>query len=126
MEREIKFKVWDIDNKRMFNDCFRLTVKGFEEWVQLKDSSNNLIWLQYTGFKDKNGNDIYGSDTTDEIIKDEMEDSGIHICKGIVKQIHGCWVVCEVGFDYGDRDISDYSFLCNVHSELTVTGNIHA
>jgi len=57
--REIKFNVWDIDNKRMFNDCLRLTNKGEVRWVQLSQASENLIWLQYTGSKDKNGKEIY-------------------------------------------------------------------
>ena len=63
MNREIKFRVWDIDNLRMFKNCFKLTNKGFETWVQLeKQSSDNLIWLQYTGLKDKCGQEIHEGD----------------------------------------------------------------
>lgn len=62
MSREIKFRAWDIDNKRMFNDCFELTKEGNAEWVQLRQASNNLDWQQYTGLKDKNGKEIYEGD----------------------------------------------------------------
>lgn len=62
MNREIKFRAWDNENKRMFNDCFELTKTGFKEWVQLRQASEDLEWMQFTGLKDKNGKEMYEGD----------------------------------------------------------------
>lgn len=56
-QRELKFRVWDKDSKKW--GVARLEDKGWCILDNAFDAVELSYWQQYTGFKDKNGKEIY-------------------------------------------------------------------
>lgn len=89
-----KFRVWDKDSKKVYEveiidfkkDVIKLVDYG---WTFL----NDIILMQYTGLKDKNGVEIFEGDVVEGFY-------GRTYVKGLIELIDGSYCLQEAGADY--------------------------
>ena len=91
MNREIKFRIWDIENKEMlkvqeldFEPTFyggRIAIRPdqYNDYFDTED----MILMQYTGLHDKNGKELYEGD----IVKITNKNSKVISMKPIIADI---------------------------------------
>ncbi|EIV1156463.1 hypothetical protein L7C65_002796 [Listeria monocytogenes] len=114
--RGIEFRAWDKEVKEMDYNPSVIEIwqnKPINEQFRL-ESEEKLVWMQYTGLKDKNGKKIFEGDIVDISVYDRLDWSSI---KGKVVFLNGAWLVEDVGH-----------FAITLQSEtneIEIIGNVH-
>ncbi|MAY41695.1 MULTISPECIES: YopX family protein [unclassified Neptuniibacter] len=127
MEREIKFRAWDHDLKRMLvvGDMPDLVIgfdghiydKGCKFTSQISTVSSGISLMQYTGLKDKNGAEIYEGD----IVLWHFEDGSITSVVKWDDQYKPMYLL-ELQPPHGPVSYEMINCRCGVYE---VIGNIH-
>ena len=112
MSREIKFRVWDLDNKEWYHST-QLVIRPYSGSITDGATTPNTELMQFTGLNDKNGKEIYEGDI---LGADETCRSSSHY---IVEwnEKHCCFTSIEGGLNNYPGDIDEaieYSLLSNM------------
>ena len=106
MNREIKFRAWLVDGMFDWGELRNDYADVFEDGLS---GERDVILMQYTGLKDKNGKEIYEGDIL-ECINLETEDKDFVKEYGLKRYEHVYWFNDheEVGFSVCDPLKDDY------------------
>ena len=129
MSREIKFRAWDKKNKSFIPDDnefkeymigldgkfykmdFYSGVSGYEDGNLIWNELENIVLMEYTGLKDKNGKEIYEGD----IVFSESNQ--------YYKQDEIIWDCFGMGWDIGKKD--SWKLRSPMSSKTEIIGNIY-
>lgn len=108
MNREIKFRSWD-DSKMIYSHNNSINNSNFQNTWFFEKIREDAIVMQYTGLKDKNGEEIYEGDIC------EVHSDGV----GKIE-----WNEFDGGYDYIFSDEANVG-IWEVKKGLVVIGNIY-
>lgn len=99
--REIKFRAWDIIEKKFVDYGFSVDFEDGSIYDDNQVTMNDVELMQYTGLKDKNGKEIYEFDQLKgdwDVVND--------ICLGTVEFYGGAFRIKETGLPlaWADKD----------------------
>ncbi len=131
MSREIKFRAWDINNRVMLHSSEGESPKDASEDFLLVIQNGVLYWdipdmgcygggewtrkqgkfeiMQYTGLKDKNGNEIYEGDVIGGLRESHWH-NGKHV---VLEKVE--WNHFKSGFCITNDDMKDCEVIGNIH-----------
>lgn len=122
MTREIKFRAWDIKDRRMIQSYAHGGINNRLYIVSQADDAESIELMQYTGLKDKNDKEIYEGDIISVFYASSVE---LDCWKAVVKWcgVNPAFVLERVN----SRFLSDieYDFVKCGLLELLVIGNIY-
>ncbi len=104
-----KFRAWDKETKTM-NGMAEIYRNRNQE-IELHPRDENIILMQSTGLKDKNGKEIFEGDILGS--KDRILDGVVEFRSDL-----GMWTTSLIRYNNFER-------LCNVASERKIIGNIY-
>jgi uncharacterized phage protein (TIGR01671 family) len=108
--REIKFRAWNTREQYMTLEALGLNGEGTQRFQSLTHNSLNLetgeiVWMQFTGLKDKNGKEIYAHDLV--AIEIDTEFGKMRVMGEVVYHI-AAW--CERVLNNYDEEKPFYEF----------------
>jgi len=134
MPKEIRFRAWDVNQQVMYEPFHPLILIYFyDEGFPLNDefpefpTPENFILMQFTGRKDKNGQEIYEEDIVKFVIKNsEKKISGAGVVKWSDELL--AWIVevlfLETHLGFITEGIPNYFMLSEI-TELRIAGNTY-